>query len=53
MNDLGDDANWEMLRALLHIWLWRNEPALATSKTRARRIHLNHDLRAQLASYVN
>ena len=53
MNDLYDDANWDLLRTLLHIWLWRNEPALATSTTRARRIHLDDDLRAQLASYVN
>ena len=53
MNDLDDDANWDLLRALLHIWLWRNEPEVATSKTRARRIYLDDEMKAQLASYVN
>ena len=52
MKDSEED-DWGALHALLHIWLWRNEPEVATSKTRARRIRLDDDLRAQLASYVN
>ena len=53
MNDLDDDAKWDLLHVLLFIWLWRNEPELATCKRRPGDIYLDNDLKTQLASYVN
>ena len=48
-----EEEDWGALHALLHIWLWRNEPEVAADKSRGRRFQLDDDLKAQLASYVN
>ena len=45
--------NWERLTVLMHVYIWRNEPAMATQESEGEIIEMSDELLMQLLSYVN